>query len=413
MFASPRRRLSAAPWHRGYSPPKTRMDGIYLDYNGSAPLDPRVAAVLARALAGGLGNASSVHRFGRRQAAAVDEAREQVATMVGGRASGVVFTSGATEANNLALRGAVEARPPDRRRVLISAVEHASVARTAAWLKESAQAAVEIVPVTPGGFVDPDRLGAMLGPDVLLVSIMAANSETGVLNPVAEIAERVHAAGALFHCDATQHAGRLPFDLEAIGADLVSVSSHKICGPTGAGALVGTRAGLRRLRPILHGGGHERGLRSGSLNVAGIVGFGAAARIAAEEREAERAPVAELRDRLVTNLKARLPGVEEIGDPALRLPNTACLRFTGADGEAVLTGMDSVAVSLGSACGTGSIEPSATLVAMGVSRDAAFEAVRFSLGRFTTAAEIESAAEQTAAAVEFVRSRTRADERCA
>ena len=387
----------------GYAFHPLPMDGIYLDYNGSAPLDPRVAEVMASALTEGLGNASAIHRFGRRQAAVADEAREQVASMVGGRASGVIFTSGATEANNLVLRGAVEGRPSGRHRILISAVEHASVSRTAAWLQESEQTDVDIIPVTPGGFVDPDQLRKMVGPDVLLVSVMAANSETGVLNPVGEIAERAHAEGALFHCDATQFAGRLPFDMEKLGADFVSVSSHKICGPTGAGALIGTRSGLKRLRPILHGGGHERGLRSGSLNVTGILGFGAAARIAAEERAAERAPAERLRDQLVGRLRERLPEVHELGDTGRRLPNTACLRFAGADGQAVAMQMDPVAVSLGSACHSGSIEPSATLVAMGIPREAAFEAVRFSVGRFTTGREIELAVERTVTAVEFVR----------
>ncbi len=390
----------------GYAFRAVPMDAIYLDYNGSAPLDPRVAEVMASALTEGLGNASAIHRFGRRQTAATDDAREQVAAMVGGRASGVIFTSGATEANNLALRGAVEARPPDRRRILVSAVEHASVARTAEWLRESRQAEVDVIPVTPGGFVDPDAVGGLIDSDVLLVSVMAANSETGVLNPVGEIAERAHAAGALFHCDATQFAGRLPFDLEELGADFVSVSSHKICGPTGAGALVGTRASLKRLHPILHGGGHERGLRSGSLNVGGIVGFGAAARIATEERVSEGERVGKLRDQFAHTLKNRLPDVHEIGDTDRRLPNTACIRFAGADGQAVVTEMDPVAVSLGSACHSGSIEPSAALLAMGILRDAAFEAVRFSLGRFTTDLEMELAVEKTVAAVGFVREMT-------
>ena len=401
---SPRPARTAKPG--GYAFPPVPMDGIYLDYNGSAPLDPRVAEVMANALTEGLGNASAIHQFGRRQAAAADEAREHVAAMVGGRASGVVFTSGATEANNLALRGIVEGRPPDRPRILTSAVEHASVSRTAAWLHESGQAEVDVMPVTPGGFVDPDQVRRMIGSDVLLVSVMAANSETGVLNPVDEIADRAHEAGALFHCDATQFAGRLPFDLEELGADFVSVSSHKICGPTGAGALVGTRSGLKHLRPILHGGGHERGLRSGSLNVGGIVGFGAAARIATEERVTEQERVGRLRDTFTRALKQRLPDVHEIGDTDRRLPNTACIRFAGADGEAVVNQLDPVAVSLGSACHSGSIEPSAALLAMGIPRDAAFEAVRFSLGRFTTDLEIELAVEKTVAAVGFVREMT-------
>ena len=232
---------------------------------------------------------------------------------------------------------------------------------------------------------------------------MAANSETGVLNPVGELAERVHAAGALFHCDATQMAGRLPFDMEALGADLVSLSGHKICGPGGVGALVGTRHSLRQLEALLHGGGHERGLRSGSLNVAGIVGLGAAARIAADEREPESARVSVLRDRLVDELGTRLAGVHQNGDASRRLPNTASVRFEGADAEAVMSNMDPVAVSTGSACSAGSIEPSEVLTAMGLSRDAAFESVRFSLGRFTTAAEIDTAVQTTVAAVERVR----------
>lgn len=383
------------------------MRAVYLDYNGSAPLDPRVAENMAPILKEGIGNASSIHRFGRRQSAAVDEAREHVAAMVGGRPSNVVFTAGATEANNLAVRGAVEDGPADRPRILLSAVEHASVRQTARWLDEHGLTKLDVLPVTKGGFVDLDVLESMIDTDVLLVSVMAANSETGVLNPMEEIAERAHAAGALLHCDAAQSAGRLPFDLERIGADLVSLSSHKICGPTGVGALVGTRRSLRRLRPIIHGGGHERGLRSGSLNVAGIVGFGAAARIATEERTSESDRVAVVRDRLTAALKSRLSGVHDIGDIARRLPNTANVRFEGADAEAVVTNMDPVAVSIGSACSSGSIEPSEVLVAMGVPRDAAFESVRFSLGRFTTEEDIDFAVERTVTAVDYVRSMAR------
>ena len=279
------------------------MSGVYLDYNGSAPLDPRVLEAMMPILAEGVGNASSVHRFGRLQAATVDEAREQVAALVGGRPGHIVFTAGATEANNLALRGLVEGGDGGRSRVLVSAVEHASVRQTAEWLDDQGLAKIDVVPVTGGGFVDPDVVETMMGPDVLLVSVMAANSETGVLNPVADIARRVHAGGALFHCDATQMAGRLAFDLDRMGADLVSLSGHKICGPGGVGALVGTRRSLRRLRPIIHGGGHERGLRSGSVNVPGVVGFGTAARIASEERDDESRRVGKLRDRLVAEPK--------------------------------------------------------------------------------------------------------------
>ena len=353
-----------------------------------------------------VGNASSVHRFGRRQAAAVDDAREHVAALVGGRASGVVFTSGATEANNLALQGAVEAAPEGRQRMLVSAVEHASVASAARWLAGCGLVKLDVIEVTSGGFVEPATVEEMVRDDVVLVSIMAANSETGVLNPVGEIAERVHAAGALFHCDATQMAGRLPFDMDELGVDLVSLSGHKICGPGGVGALVGTRNSLRQLEALLHGGGHERGLRSGSLNVAGTVGLGAAACIAADERGQESETVGALRDRLVSELQAGLPRVLQNGDASRRLPNTANLCFMGADAEAVMANMDPVAVSIGSACGSGSIEPSEVLVAMGRSHEAAFESVRFSLGRFTTPDDIDLALQRTVTAVEYVRTMT-------
>ncbi len=380
------------------------MSEVYLDYNASSPLDPRVAEAMMPILTDSVGNASSVHRFGRRQAAAVDDAREHVAALVGGRASGAVFTSGATEANNLALRGAIEAAPEGRRRMLVSAVEHASVGRAARWLADCGLVKLDVIEATAGGFVEPDAVEDLLGPDVLLVSVMAANSETGVLNAAGEISERAGEAGALFHCDATQMAGRMAFDMEALGADLVSISGHKICGPGGVGALVGTRHALAQLAPVIHGGGHERGLRSGSLNVAGIVGLGAAARIAVDERVSESARVELQRDRLVTELGARLPGVHQNGDPSRRLPNTASIRFEGADAEAVMSNMDPVAVSTGSACSAGSIEPSEVLTAMGLSRDAAFESVRFSLGRFTTRDDIDTAIDSAVTAVERVRS---------
>lgn len=385
----------------------TSVRGVYLDYNSSAPLDPRVADVMVPLLTQGIGNASSIHRFGRSQAAEVDEAREHVAAIVGGRPSNVVFTASATEANNLALRGSVGEEPSNRRRILISAVEHASVRETAQWLNKQGLARVDVIPVTSGGLVDLQALDALIGTDVLMISVMAANSETGVLNPVPEISKLAHAAGALFHCDATQLVGRLSFDLAQLGADLVSVSSHKICGPAGVGALIGTQRSLRRLLPIIHGGGHERGLRAGSLNVAGIVGFGVAARIAAEERASESVRVAELRDRLTVGLKSRLSGVHQVGDLMRRLPNTASIRFEDADAEAVVSNMDPVAVSTGSACNSGSIEPSEVLLAMGIPHDAAFESVRFSLGRFTRDEDIDLAIEKAVAAVEYVRTMTK------
>ena len=379
--------------------------GVYLDWNGSAPLDPRVADVMVAALTKGVGNASSTHDFGRRQAAFVDAARERVAALVGGRPYNVVFTASATEANNLVLRGLAQ-EGGDRPRILVSAVEHASVLETANSLRARGVARIDVIPVTHAGLVDLHALDRLLGPDVLLVSVMAANGETGVLNPVAEVAELAHANGSLFHCDATQFVGRVPLNAADVGTDLLSVSAHKLGGPMGIGALIGTRRTLRRLRPIIHGGGHERGLRSGSLNVPGIVGFGEAAEIAVEERTQESNRLAVLRDRLTSRLIAALPGVAQIGDVERRLPNTACLRFKGADADAVAVNLEPVAVSTGSACSAGSIEPSQVLLAMGLSRSAAFECVRFSLGRSTTDGDIEFAVSRTVDVVSYVREMT-------
>ena len=331
---------------------------VYLDYNGSAPLDPRVADVMVPVLTEGSGNASSTHAFGRRQAVLVEDAREQVAALVGGSPNGVVITASATEANNLALRGALEGAPADRHRIVVSAAEHASVLRTAKWLAERGWVRLDIVPVTEGGVIDLAALESLLGPDVLLVSVIAANAETGVMNPLNDISELVRGTGALLHSDVTQFVGRMPLEMEELGIDLVSLSGHKICGPGGVGALVGSRRALGRLRPQTHGGGHERGLRSGSLNVAGIVGLGAAADLARQERVPESRRVGRLRDQLTQALKARLPYVNEIGDVSCRLPNTANLRFQGADADAVVVNMDPVAASTGSACSSGSIEPS-------------------------------------------------------
>ena len=388
------------------------MNEIYLDYNASAPSDPRVVEAVAKAMTDGFGNASSAHRFGRRQDAAISEAREQVAELVGGQPGGVIFTAGATEANNLALSGFAASRDEAQSRftptLVTSAVEHASVGRTAEALTAAGRCHLQIAPVMPGGFVDLDALSRVVQQieGELLVSIMAANSETGVLNPVVEIADVVHEGGGLFHCDATQMVGRLPFDMTALGCDLVSLSGHKICGPTGVGALVGTREALAALHPTMWGGGHERGLRSGSLNVAGIVGVGVAAEIAADEQASEAERVGTLRDRFVTALEGELADVVQNGDVERRLPNTTNLRFCGADADAVLVNMDPVAASAGSACSTGAIEPSPVLTAMGLSREAAFESVRFSLGRFTTAAEVEVAARGVVTAVCYVRHMT-------
>ena len=382
-----------------------RVTEVYLDYNGSGPLDPRVADVMVPLLQRCVGNASASHLFGRRQAALVDTAREQLAELVAAPATGVLFCSGATEANNVALVGLALGAREGRNRLIVSAVEHPSVYETAIWLCDQGIAKTDVVGVTSGGSVDLNELESLLAPDVLAVSVMAANSETGVLNPVSELAELAHRAGAILHCDATQVAGRLPLSMNDSAIDLLSLSGHKMCGPTGVGALIGNRRALRSLQPVVQGGGQERGLRSGSPNVVGIAGFGAAAVLAARELTSESARVAVLRDRLVAGLKTSFPDIRENGDTLNRLPNTANVTLH-ADAEAVAFNLGAVAVSVGSACSAGSIEPSRVLLAMGLTRDEAFESLRFSLGRFTTEAEVDFALAATVAAVERVRAMT-------
>ncbi len=379
------------------------MKPVYLDYNASSPLDPRVAEVMLPILTKRKGNASSSHGFGQQQMSFVSEARDLVASLVARDPLKVLFTAGATESNNIALQGLVIGNPGRHSRVLISAVEHASIFKTAKWLDSCGLAKLEVIPVTQEGFVDLDSMESIIGDDVVLVSVMSANSETGVLNPIKQVAKMAHSVGALMHCDVTQSVGRIPFDLHNMEVDLVSFSSHKICGPAGVGALVGTRETFRRLRPIIHGGGQENGLRSGSLNVAGIAGFGEAAKIAVQERVSESSRLARLRDMLTANLKSKLNGVFEVGSTTHRLANTTNIRFAGADAEAVVSNMDPVAVSTGSACGSGSIDPSHVLLAMGIPYNEAFQCVRFSLGRFSTLEEINDAVDRTVESVTRVR----------
>lgn len=370
---------------------------VYLDDNGSSPIAPAVVEAIAEVLTHPIGNASSSHAVGQRSRARIEEARERVAALVGARPSEVVFTSGATEANNLILRGLAPSAPG----VVISAGEHDSVSRVVEALHDEGLVTRTVVGLTSVGSVDLDELDAYLARGGIgLVSIVAANGETGVLNPVEQIAQRVHAAGALLHCDATQWVGRLPWSMSRCGADAISLSAHKMNGPQGVGALVARRGLLRRLRPVQLGGGHENGLRSGSYNVAGIVGLGVAAGLAAAPSDAAR--VAGLRDQFVDRLSQSVGAVLN-GSRTQRLPNTANLRFAGAPGDAVLARCPSVAASLGSACHAGAIEPSPTLLSMGLSRTEAGESMRFSLTRFTTAQDVDRAASEVARAVREVR----------
>lgn len=358
---------------------------VYLDHNATTPLDERVAAAMEPYLKGVYGNPSSVHRFGRLTRAAIDRAREQVAALVKVQPSQVIFTSGGTEANNLALKGAAAKLPSGR--INVSAVEHASLLEPAGALADQGWQ-LDLIPVDDQGRVAPRSVKEQLRADTRLVSVMMVNNETGVIQDVAAIADVVREAGGLVHTDAVQAAGKLAIDFAASGAHLMSLSAHKIYGPQGVGALVVDKA--LELAPLLHGGGQERGLRGGTENVAGIVGFGMAAELAATELERRRVHMRELRDRLETFLK-RLPGVVIFAEQAERVPNTVQIGVPGIDGETLLMALDrhGIAVSSGSACASGKSEPSHVLMAMGVERDLARSAIRISLGKDTTGQDID------------------------
>jgi cysteine desulfurase len=347
---------------------------VYMDYNASVPVRPEAAAAASAALGLG-GNPSSVHGFGRAARRLMEDAREQVASSIGAEPSEIVFTSGATEANNLALAGS---RP---RRRLISAIEHDSL---------SAAAEAEPIPVTAAGVVDLAALEALLAAESrpALVSLMLANNETGVLQPVAEAAALAHRHGALIHCDAVQALGRLPVDVAALGVDLLSLSAHKLGGPAGVGALYVHR-GLD-LAPSLIGGGQERGRRAGTENLAGIAGFGAAAE-AAVRTLGDGIRIAGLRDRLEAHIRAARPEALIFGAAAPRLPNTTCVALAGVPAETQVMVLDlaGIAVSAGAACSSGKLRRSKVLAAMGIAPEIAASAIRISLGWMSEADDID------------------------
>jgi len=351
----------------------------YLDWNATAPLRPEAARAVAEALAG-TGNPSSVHRWGRAARQAVERARAQVAALVGAATSAVIFTSGGTEANRLALAGG------HGRRILASAIEHDSV--------REAVPEAEIVPVTSEGVVDLRALDALLAanPRPALVALMLANNETGAVQPVGEAAAIAHRRGALLHCDAIQAAGKIVVSLDALGADLLTLSAHKLGGPQGVGALV-LREGVA-LAAQQRGGGQERGYRAGTENVPGIVGFGVAAEIAAGELETY-AGIAALRDTAQARLLSIAPETRVFGAEAKRLPNTLCIAMPGVPAATQVMALDlaGVMVSAGAACSSGKVRPSRVLAAMGASPEEAGSAIRISLGWSTAAEEIDSLAE--------------------
>lgn len=362
---------------------------IYLDHNATTPVDPAVVAAVAAAMRDDFGNASSVHHFGQQAKARLDEARQDVAALIGGAPTEIVFTSGGTEADNCALRGAADALEPlGKRHLVVSALEHEAVLTTARALERRGWRVTRVVP-TAAGVVDPDVVGAALSDDTALLSLMHANNEVGTLQPVAACAALAHARGVLVHTDAVQSVGKVPIDVAALDIDLLTLSGHKIYGPKGVGALW-IRRGTRLVSPMT-GGKQERSRRAGTENVPGIVGLGLAARLARERLAVDATTQGALRDRFEAGVLARVPGTHVNGAASPRVPNTSNIGFEGIEAESLLIALDleGIAVSTGSACSSGTLEPSHVLKAMGLPLPDTQNALRFSLGRHTTGAEID------------------------
>jgi cysteine desulfurase len=363
------------------------MQRIYLDHNATTPVDPRVLDAMLPFLRDDFGNPSSLHWFGQRARGAVEEARARVAALVGAEPAEIVFTSGGSESDNAALRGA-KPKPP-RAGVVCSAIEHHAVLNTAKAMREEGRP-VGIARVGEGGVLDLDDLAAKVDDRTAVVSVMLANNETGVVQPVAEAARLARGRGALVHCDAVQAASKLPIDVRALDVDLLTLSAHKVYGPKGVGCLYVRRG--TPMAPLVRGGAQERNRRAGTENVAGLVGFGVAAALAREGLEAEALRGAALRDRLEERLLA-IPGARRNGDGP-RVPNTTNVSFEGVDAEALLIALDleGVAASTGAACAAGGLEPSHVLRAMGLPPERVQSSLRLSLGRSTTEADVDQAA---------------------
>ena len=375
---------------------------IYLDYNSTTPVDRAVLEAMLPYFVDNFGNASSIHSAGQRGRAAVDAARDSVAALIGAKPAEIVFTSGGTEADNLALFGSVAASNQTRKHIITTAIEHHAVLNAAQALEKQG-VEVTFVPVGASGIVDPEDIRRALRPESILISVMHANNEIGTIQPIEEIGRIAAEAEVYFHSDAVQSAGKLPLDVNRLGVDFLSLSAHKIYGPKGVGALY-VRAGTP-LEPQFYGGHHERDQRPGTENVPGIVGLGNAAELANENLTGDVLQLAILRDRLERALVGSLPSVRINGDAKWRIPNTTNLAFAGASGESLVIALDlqGVACSTGAACSSGAVEPSHVLLAIGLSPDDARSSLRFSLGRTTTSDEIESAIEIIPAAVERLR----------
>lgn len=363
---------------------------IYMDYHATTPVDPRVLEAMLPYFGENFGNAASRnHVFGHKAEAAVDDMRASIAQGIGTDPKNIVFTSGATESDNMAIKGVAEFYRERGNHIITQTTEHKAVLDTCKEL-ERRGFEVTYLPVDRYGMIDLDDLRKAITPKTILISIMMANNEIGTVQPVREIGAIAKELGVLFHSDATQGVGKLPVNVDELGIDLLSMSAHKIYGPKGAGALYVRGKNPRvRLAPLFHGGGHERGMRSGTLNVPGIVGFGKALQISIAEMTEESARVKYLRDRLESSLKTNLDEVFVNGHPTERLAGNLNMSFAYVEGESLLMGLSEIALSSGSACTSATLEPSYVLKAIGVNDDLAHTSLRFGLGRFTTEEEID------------------------
>ncbi|MDA1307041.1 MAG: cysteine desulfurase family protein [Acidobacteria bacterium] len=374
---------------------------VYLDYHATTPVDPRVLEVMLPYFTETFGNpASASHAWGWKAQEAVEGARRKVAGLIGASAREVVFTSGATESNNWAIKGVAASAPPTRRHVVCSAIEHKCVLEVSKSLEKDGWS-VTVVPVHRDGRVDLEALAGVVTDATALVSIMVANNEIGTIQPMAEIAAIAHAKGALVHTDAAQAVGKIPMDVDAMGIDLLSLTAHKMYGPKGCGALY-----IRRKTPVsalLIGGGQERGFRSGTLNVPGIVGLGHACHLDRQHLSEESARLSRLRDHLLDGLRTHAGGIRVNGSVEHRLPHNLHVAFDAVDGESLIIGIGDIAVSSGSACSSASATPSHVLTAIQGSDVVPGATVRFGLGRFTTEADITYAIEKFSAVVKRLR----------
>jgi cysteine desulfurase len=393
-------------------------NGIYMDNHATTPLDPRVLEAMMPFLTEVFGNAASrSHGYGWEAERAVESGREQIARLINAQAKDIIFTSGATESDNLAIKGVVEFYKDKGNHVVTSATEHKAVLDTCKALERKGVATVTYLPVDQQGMVDPEAVRAAITDRTVLVTIMHANNEIGTINPIGEIGRITREKGVLFHTDAAQSAGKLPIDVAAMNVDLLSLSAHKMYGPKGIGALyVRAKSPRVRLAPIIDGGGHERGFRSGTLNVPGIVGFGKAAELSREGMADEAQRVLGLRERLREGLFSQLDELYLNGHPVRRLPGNLNVSFAYVEGESLLMGLNGstlpvavgtspvpVAVSSGSACTSATLEPSYVLKALGVGDDLAHTSIRFGLGRFNTEEEVDYVIERVVREVRRLR----------